>query len=481
MALNRKIRRILFWVCVGLFLIVGSFLVVYSYGYRLNFDTWQFTQTGGLYVRTSPKMADIYLGDKPLDQKASLLSSGVLAKSIIPKTYQLTISKDGYFDWTKKIKIEAAMVNNFTHVVLLPKISLKDDFFAATSTSAIIAFKPITNGEEMILETRDKNKDGLYHSLSIFNKSKGTLLGVFQRKTTQNDGLNWMPNLVIDGDDANRIMISSLDKSSGRTTLYLWDRSEPDNISNFSQVLANYFSTKIIKVAFHPFEANKFLVQTSTKLAILDLDKKEVVNLPANNPTDFLVNGDDIFWIDKDASIFSYNLIFNNVSPIAVLDNPKGVISAWSISSNSKYTGVLFNNNQLVVVQAGQQPAIISYAATNFSFSLDNKKLAYSEKDGTIKVYFLEDLVQDIIKKASDKILIGNFGNGLDKFIWYKDSFHLLIKSGGKISFAEIDDRDKVNIFDFSFDAGNYWLDRSGLVFRLASPVIERINLAIGE
>jgi len=103
-------------------------------------------------------------------------------------------------------------------------------------------------------------------------------------------------------------------------------------------------------------------------------------------------------------------------------------------------------------------------------------------ENGRLKIYFLEDLIQDITKKAGEEVILEELGlDSASNFSWYKNSFHLMIQTGEKTFFAEIDDRDKINVFNYQFGSGRYLFGKEGIVFRLAPSFIERINLIIGE
>lgn len=479
--MSRKLRRVLFWVCVALFAIIGSILVVYAFGYRMDWDKMEFTQTGGLYIKTAPKITDITLNKKPLDKKVGLLSSGILIKNLIPKIYSLTISRDGYFNWEKEVEVGSSLVENFTHVVLLPQAPLKDNFYTASTTEEILNYKLINNNTEILLELKSKEKSINYHLINLYNVKDKTFVNIFKKKITKSENLDLLDDLILDGTEVNRILIPYYDSASAKTIYYLWDRSEPDALTNFSTTISQYTTIKVKKVWFHPFEESKFFILTSKRFMTLDLNKKALSYFSATNPVDFYVGSGDVYWIEKDGSIYSYDLIFNSTSPVTILDDEDWEISKWEFSSNSNYLGILLKSGKLLLISPGQSTKILGENVFDFSFSVDNKKVAFSQKDGFVKIYFIEDLIQDIIKKAGDVIILENFGNQLEQMVWYKDSYHLLINSGDQIFFSEIDDRDNVNIFSYKFGNGNYELQGDGLVFRSGTTELERINLVVSE
>jgi len=479
--MKKKTRRIIFWFIVGLFIVGGAWLLVYSFGYRVDWQTLQISQTGGLYVKTSPKITDVFLDGENTNKKSGLLSTGIFIQNIFPRSHQLTISKEGYFSWEKEVVVEPSLVNNFSHVVLLPQSPLKTNFFEATSTVEITDFFPLESGE-LLLELKTKNKSGWVGSLAFFDQKNATTTEIYSKKITSAEKPDLLSGFVSDGPSANQIIFSDYNRNSGQTIFYLWDRLASDQLINLNQAAAAYNLTKIRKIVFYPFEDNKYIIETNKNIAVLDLNKKEKAFLAAENPVDFLINGGNIFWLDKEGGVYSHNFILKNTSPLAVIESEKIEINNWLISPNASNIAVLMKNNELLLIRAGQPVKTISSAVRNFSFSPDNKKLVYSETDGQVKIYFLEDLNQDISKKAGEEIILSDLTLAASSQIsWFKDSYHLVLQSGEEIIFAEIDDRDKFNIFKYQFGSGRYIIDEEGVVFHSLGALLEKINLIIGE
>lgn len=472
----------MFWSIVGLFIIAGAWLLVYSFGYRVDWKTLQIGQTGGLYLKTSPKITDVFLDGENTNKKSGLLSTGIFVQNLFPRTYQLKISKEGYFDWSKKVKIEPSLVNNFSHVVLLPQSPLKGNVYSATSTMEITDFFPLENKEETLLEMKIKSKSGWFGSLSLFNQKNATTTEIFRKKITSSENPDLLSGFVLDGPNPNQIIFSDYDRASGQTIFYLWDRLEPEQTTNLNQTASAYNLTRIRKIVFYPFEDNKYIIETNKNIAILDLNREEKAFLSAENPLDFVVNGGNLFWIDKEGGVYSYNFILKSTSPLAIIESEKIEIDNWAVSINSSNIAVLMKNNELLLIRSGQPVKTISSAAQNFSFSPDNKKLAYGETNGQLKIYFLEDFNQDINKKSGEEVVLENLTvNASTQIFWYKDSYHLIIQSGEEIMFAEIDDRDKFNVFKYQLGSGRYILNGEGVVFRSSGALLEKINLIISE
>lgn len=472
----------MFWSIVGFFVVAGAWLLVYSFGYRVDWQTLQISQTGGLYIKTSPKITDVFLDGENTNKKSGLLSTGIFIQNLFPRIYQLKIAKEGYFDWSKKVQIEPSLVNNFSHVILLPQSPLRENLYEVTSTVEITDFFPLENKEEILLETKIKNKSGWFGAFSLFNNKNSTTTEIFRKKITSTENPDLLSGFVLDDSNPNQIIFSDYNRSSGQTIFYLWDRLDPDQTVNLSQAASAYNLTKIRKIVFYPFEDNKYIIETSKNIAVLDLNRKEKSFLAAENPIDFIISGGNLFWLDKDGGVYSYNFILKSTSPLAIIESEKIEIADWAVSVNSSNIAILMKNNELLLVRSGQPIKVISLAAQNFSFSPDNKKLAYQEVNGQVKIYFLEDFNQDVNKKLGEEVALNNLiVDAPAQILWFKDSYHLIVQNGEKIMFAEIDDRDKFNIFQYQFGSGRYILNGEGVIFRSLGSLLEKINLIISE
>jgi len=475
-----KMRKKLFWLMFALFFVAGSIFVVYSFGYRLDTVNWKVVQTGGLNVKTTPKTTEIILDDEKVNKKAGLFSNEIFLQSLIPGIHKLEVSKEDYFTWRKDVFIEPKMVNSFSNIVLMPEDALEEEIYRSTTSEEIVDVLPLEGGEEILLETTMETKSGLYQVLSIFNKGNLSFLDIFSKKISSSDNLALIKNLIIDGTNYNHFLINYYDRSLGKQVFYLWDKSTPDETTDFSKIISQYFSSQPQKISFHPFEYNKFIVSTSKKLGILDLDKKIVDYLPPTNPLDFSLSGNSLFWIDKVGGLYSYNLIMKGTAPIAILDEKELSVERMVVSSNSGNILFFLKGGKVVLVKIDGLIHNIGDNVSNVVFSPDNKKVAYVS-DNFVQVYFLEDLFQDIVKKTGEVINVLDNGAVISDLIWFKDSFHLLARSGEKVFFAEIDDRDKINTFEQILTPGHYYWNDAGEVWRTDWSVVEKINLLVGE
>ncbi|MBI3631423.1 MAG: PEGA domain-containing protein [Candidatus Staskawiczbacteria bacterium] len=115
--MTKKIRSLILVLCVILFLIVAPYIIIYSLGYRVDFEQKRIVITGGIYVKALPQGADIVVDSKIIN-KTSFLSPTVFVQNLLPKQHQVEIKKDGYYDYKKTLEVKEKEVAKLEHVIL---------------------------------------------------------------------------------------------------------------------------------------------------------------------------------------------------------------------------------------------------------------------------------------------------------------------------------------------------------------------------
>jgi len=121
--MTKKSRRIIFYILLFLFIILAPSIIFYALGYNFDFDKKIFIATGGIYLKSYPSNAEIYINDKFNGETSKLI------KRLLPKIYEIKITKEDYHPWQKKLTIEPRLVTKANNVLLLlsnPKIFLLD-------------------------------------------------------------------------------------------------------------------------------------------------------------------------------------------------------------------------------------------------------------------------------------------------------------------------------------------------------------------
>jgi len=277
MATLKKTAFTIFTICI-IFLVSGV-IIAYGRGYRFDSKQKAFGSTGIISVTSDPTGATIAINGKKVGATNTTIT-------IKPDWYTITISKEGYQPWEKKVRVQGEVVVS-THAVLFPSnpslsaittngiaspiLSPDGSKLAYTMPSTIDA----TNGGQLvdrggvwILELIDK-------PLAL-NRDAKQLLKTTSLDTT-NATLTWSPDskqilidiptktttssYLVDADKLNEYAKPIYEKE---TTLTEWKQQElakeKEKLLTLSPDLLTIATTSMKIISFSPDE-NKILYE----------------------------------------------------------------------------------------------------------------------------------------------------------------------------------------------------------------------------
>lgn len=89
---------------IVIFLILAPLLILYVSGRTFNFDSRDTSTTGIFDAKSNPSGAKVYIDGKEHS------STPAIARFLNQGEYNITITKEGYYDWSKRLPIEAGQV-----------------------------------------------------------------------------------------------------------------------------------------------------------------------------------------------------------------------------------------------------------------------------------------------------------------------------------------------------------------------------------
>lgn len=98
-----KIRIFLILLTLIIVSSVGLITSYYARGYQFDFKTLQFLPNGILVLKSDPTGAEIYIN-------GNLKGATDTTLSLTPATYDVTLKKDAYFSWSKRMVIDKEIV-----------------------------------------------------------------------------------------------------------------------------------------------------------------------------------------------------------------------------------------------------------------------------------------------------------------------------------------------------------------------------------
>ncbi len=238
--MTRRTRRIIFFLFLMAFIVLAPLITLYAWGYSFDWEEKTIVATGGIYLKSYPSGAEIYINDKLRGKTNKFI------RRLVPKLYEIKIAKDDYHPWQKNFLVEPRLVakaNNILLVPFNPKISL------------------ITKDEEDYSE--------IYSSLKNPDKEKTYFLS----KNTLYD-LNDSPAIAIASNVLNYTIYKNgilyLDSFTGK--IYELNLTSLESAPFFEQVFPSFNQGKWIISS----DDKKLLCQKDQSVEILWLE--EVIN-----------------------------------------------------------------------------------------------------------------------------------------------------------------------------------------------------------
>ncbi|MDD5145898.1 MAG: hypothetical protein PHF44_03610 [Candidatus Pacebacteria bacterium] len=389
--MSRKTRTILFSVFVFLFFIISPVAVLYSQGYRFDFANKKITKTGGIFLKISPKQADIYIDGKPL-KKTDFFSGSALLGNLLPKTYKISVKKDGFQIWEKNLEVQGKEVTEAKNIILFPE---KAQF--SFLSKGIQDFWVSSDGKKVVFKETDSNG----WALKLYNLEKNVKSHLIGEKEIYAKGADF----------------TSLEWSQDQKELYL-------------------------KVVMKEQEKNFALKLDRTPPALVE---KIATSLPENIIVSQKYNN-DVYYLNNLGYVYKSDATFSPEEKINETPFP--------VQQETEYNLIIFSN----YIFLKENQALYSFNSDSKSFekifegirdlkiSPDNKKIVYSS-DSEIWVLFLEDQNEQPQRNAGEKVFLTRFSENIGDVFWL-NSDYLIFNIGDKIKIAEIDNRDRVNIYD---------------------------------
>lgn len=194
-----KTRRLIAISFVLVFFLTAPLVLLYSLGYRFNFQTVSFQKTGSVLVVSQPRGATIYLSGKKLFD-----TTPAHINSLLPGKYTLKLEKAGYQSWSRTILVQSGRSTFAEGIVLFAESEPQK---LSEEKISWIDFSPRNNYALFTVENEKKNP--LY--LLDLDSAKTTLLKDDFRAKNQIQ-TNWSPDAakcLLTVDDEKQFIVST--------------------------------------------------------------------------------------------------------------------------------------------------------------------------------------------------------------------------------------------------------------------------------
>jgi len=387
---TKRIRTILFLSFLVLFLLMAPAIVLYSQGYRLDFENKKFSQTGGLFLKVLPKQAEVYL-DSELSKKTDFFFGSVLVENLLPQKYKIEVKKEGFYPWEKTLEIKEKQVTEAKNIILFPEDP---------------KFSVLFSGVENFWFSPDQKK-------------------------------------IVLKEDSQDIWSLKLYETEKKVKTHLID--ETDISGQGADLISVEFSPDAKKISLQAG------VREQLRYYEIDLGKtpavlarKEVPSLPSENTVALLESGNEIYYLDTFGYLYKTDSSFEAKEKINEIPFPVIPETEYKVRKIGNLFFLQKEKSIYKLNDASRSFELFFDGINDLKLSPDSRKLLYFS-DYEIWILFLEDDLP--LHEAGDKIFLVRLSEKIDDCSWLNSNY-LVFTAADKIKISEADNRDRINIVD---------------------------------
>lgn len=412
--MTRKSRLILLLTCLFSFALIAPAAVLYSQGYRFDFKNKKITQTGGIFLKASPRQANIYLDGK-LVKTTDFFFGSVLIENLLPGFYGIRVEKEGYSPWEKTLEVKEKEVNETKFITLIPA---KNDFEILAKN--VDNFWPAPDGKKIILQEPG---------------TKGWSLKIYDTEKNLKSNLLGEKDVSLKGAD-----LLGLEFTPDSKEIYL---------SVGSQEQEKNFSLKLDKIP-------------------PSLSARKIPEIFPNAITVKKINDNDVYYLDNFGFIFKTDSNFKGGTKINQIPFPVKQETEYQLDIFDNFLFLKEDKSLYLLEETADSFDKILDNVDNLNISPDKKKLAISA-NSEIWIFFLKDFLGQPSQKAGDKLFLLRLSQKIRDLFWLNNGY-LIFSAEPDIKITEIDNRDKINAVNLAQfpDPEIFWDDSSGKLYVLS-------------
>ena len=498
--MKQRKRFFLIFILSILFSATALGVVLYSFGWRFDWDSKRIVKTGIFYFKVEPKSAKVYIDGKFI-KKTDIFFGSALISNLLPKKYKVEIKKEGYYPWTKELKIKEREATEAKSITLIPKkisFSLLDKniekiFFSPDGEK--ILFKEFKISEE---KKNNKNNDKVKKdwTLKLFDIKKNLKIELAEKK----DFL-FYPKKIKQREKKTQFNLDSVIFSKKAKKAVLKIKTEKEvryfllNLEeNFKKpILLDFLKNENIKdIYFNPVNNEKLFIsvkesavksKTSKKekentqgseelvLKEVDLKDKKITPTGIKNIISFSVDKNKIFYLSTDGFLYEKDMFSQKNKKITLVPIPVDKNTSCTINSlNSEF----ILNCQEGIYLVEEKGTFRKIKEENYSvvFSSDLKKAGIFDKHN-IFILFLKEKYSQPQRKKGELVFLTRFNEEIKNLYWYNGNY-LIFSVGKEIKIAEIDNRDHLNIYNLGEfkNPKIFWSQKENILFVLSENLL---------
>lgn len=410
-------RRVTYISFIIIFLVVSPLVILYTMGYRYNFTKGRVQKTGILKITSVPRGASIKLNGQLY---ATSLTPAKI-EYLLPGDYEISLSKDGYYDWQKKLAVYENGTT-FAEKINLWKKTNAQSLSTSTTDGWLISpdqnLVAMNSGNAVML--MDINS-GLFGELS-----GGKIESLGEIKNQGSIAIKYDSIKLDSFSPTGRYILITTSKSK-QTNYYILDTisKEFKQLSGKDYKDIRWDSSSDTLYALNADGLWQFNLTSLTPKIVL---KKTGVD-------DFYVNGKTLYTINNQILI-QQSLTGESAKELKKVTCQECQIR--EIKNNKAFIIDTIKNNLSIIDTTGEIKTI-DLGFKNLSWLNGNSMIIYN--DFEIYIYETNKTEPELITRLSTPIKYA---------IWHPQGRHLIFSTDNEIKIIELDNRELRNIISIA-------------------------------
>lgn len=395
--MTKKTRLIILLACFALFLLITPYTIMYSLGYRIDFENRKIVATGGIYVRALPQSNTITIDDD-ITGKPNIFTNAFFVQDLLPKEYNVLIAKDGYHSYQKRLTVKQNEVSKIEYVILFKKD---------------IVFNPVSETANFFSTSPDNTNLLIWHKQDPNNTLEVINLPTNQRKYAALENITGNITEALWSADSNKVLLNAEGK-------YFIADVSGQQITPLP-VLAMQGATQPL---FNPQNSNEIFF-------IKNGDIYTTANPLPNiaNAVDYVIDNQNIMWLATDGFLYNSNISGTTKSKITAEPLTTQSEADYKLSLISGYI-LLQQNNDLFLLNGDPNIFTSFYGPVkDIKVSPNGRKILYFNDH--------EVLFSELNGQSPANIFINRFSETISDAYWINDDY-FIFEMENKIIISEL-------------------------------------------
>jgi len=417
--MTRKTRLLLFLSLALGFIVAAPSAIIYSQGYRLDFEGLRLVQTGSFYFRITPRNAIITISREgkniPLIQKdTNFLFGTAYITNMLPGNYNLVVSKEGYHPWEKRVGIREKRVTEMRNIVLIPL----NPGLTAVSENTSNLFPILGNPKIAIKELTDDGGWNLFLHDPVRNSST-TLIS--------SEEVSGKPMEVKSLSRKRELLINM-----GQYYLVV-------DLTNGIQ----YQIRGVVSPLLDPVRPNSVIHLKDGALVSYDYINKIALVLASDVKAFSIRENGNIVWLSTSGLLFENGVLIRNRN--------------FPVKNDADYRIFLPNQSEIMIAEndtfhlldRSTSPFREVFRSDREPVVSPNRRKVAHFNNHEIQILYLDNIIDQPAKSYGENSFLTRFSGTIGNVNWLTNHY-IIFTVGDEIKVSEIDERGNVNIVNLA-------------------------------